>query len=102
MSKLARKPPSPPKPKITRPLAQQPSDDSRPMTRKMMQALTQLIEESDGKLTRAQFARDIGRRPNEMVEWLGCWRSSPTSESLLKMFAWALKHDRHFAKRLLS
>ena len=97
----SRKPPTPPVPRQSRPLAQ-PKGKDRILTRKMMGALGQMIDQSEGRLTRHQLAADIGRHSTEVVEWIGCWRSFPNAEATLSMLKWALAQDRSFIKTLFS
>ncbi len=97
----ARKPPTPPIPRQSRPLAQ-PKGKDRALTRKMMGALGAMIDSSEGRLTRHQLAKDIGRHSTEVVEWIGCWRNFPSSETVLLMLAWAVGKDRSFIKTLFQ
>ncbi len=67
-----------------------------------MTAISSLIDQSEGKLTRHELAKAIGRNYTEVVEWLGCWRNFPSAETLLLMQAWAITKDRSFIKTLFS
>ncbi len=96
-----RKPPTPPVPRQSRPLAQ-PKGKDRALTRKMMTAISSLIDQSEGKLTRQGLSIDIGRSNNEVVEWLGAWRNFPNAETTLALLRWAIQQDRSFVKTLFS
>ncbi len=97
----SRKPPTPPIPRQSRPLAQ-PKGKDRALTRKMMTAISSLIDQSEGKLTRQGLSIDIGRSNNEVVEWLGAWRNFPNAETTLALLRWAIQQDRSFVKTLFS
>jgi len=59
-----------------------------------MKRIVEIIEGSEGRLTRASLARDIGKGPTEVSEWIRGDRSTPLSETTLMLRDWADRHDR--------
>lgn len=97
----SKKPPTPPNPRHTnRPLAQPTiATSEHPLTDALMKRITRIIDNSDGKLTRAMLADAIGKRYQDAVEYLRGFRSRPNSEITLRLLRWADKHDPKTAKK---
>lgn len=91
-----RTPPTPPQVRhINRPLAQ-PKTSVRPITMAVMGRLSQIIEDSDGKLTRQSVAAALGVPVANLTEWIGGYRSAPGAERLGQMIVFGMQKDRRF------
>lgn len=90
----SRRPPTPPKPKLTRPLATpKPTNGDRPLTTEVMQRIRRVMEQSQGEISFPSIARDVGQNSNQISEWIGGWRSAPGSERFAELCRWLAQHD---------
>lgn len=67
--------------------------EARPLTQKLMARAARILDKSDGKLTRAAFAKAIGKSYSETVEYLAGFRSAPNSEVTLRIVRFVEKHE---------
>lgn len=74
----------------------------RPMTRRLLALINQIVEESEGTITKASIAKEIGTTPQEIYEWMAGSRSLPNGEKSLLLLAWAEKKQKNFAQKMLS
>lgn len=101
MSTTSRKPPTPPAPKLTRPLAQQPPP-KHPLTHEVMQRIRKAIRDSAGKITLTTFAADIDCNPKQAREWVSILRAAPVGDALIKSILWLVRHDPTFNREFLK
>lgn len=91
---MSKKPVSQPQPKqVNKPLATS-KQRPRPLTDALLARVSKIIEESNGKHTRASLARDLGKPLPNISEWLIGYRSAPSSENTLELLAWANKNEK--------
>lgn len=95
----ARKPPQPPTPRQTRPLAQ-PKPQARPLTTELMSRLKAIRDGSEGKITNETLAKELEKTKQEIAEWLGSYRSAPNSETTIAFILFGLTHDKNLLKGL--
>lgn len=67
-----------------------------------MTLLSQIVEESEGEITKVQIAKDIGCTRSEISEWLAATRNLPNGEKTLLLLAWAEKKQKNFAQKMFS
>lgn len=90
----SRKPPQPPTPRLTRPLAQPKVPHAqRPLTTEIMQRIRKVIEDSNGALNCVTIAQDIDAHKNQVVEWISGFRAAPGSERFAELCRWLAQHD---------
>lgn len=95
----ARRPPQPPTPRQTRPLAQ-PKPQARPLTTEIIQRIRRVVEKSDGAITYETMAAEMGASRAQIAEWVGGYRSAPNSESMIQLCRWLAKRDATFLKQV--
>lgn len=98
----ARKPVTPPAPKLTRPLAQPQATPKNPITTEIMQRVRRVIRDSRGLITTKTIAQEIHANPNQVREWVGSWRSTPYGDNLIKICRWLTRHDFNFISEIIG
>lgn len=91
--------PLPPQPLIKRPLAAPKNEHAdRPLTNALMARVQAIIDDSEGKHTRASLARDLGKVPQVLTEYLSGYRATPNSETTLALVEWCEKNEKRRRK----
>lgn len=86
-------PPTRPR-QVNRPLKSKRVKQLTPKTDRLMERIVKILAESEGKLTRAMLAREMGKTPEEISEYLRRYRSNPSSECALAMQEWAARNEK--------
>lgn len=96
----SRKPPLPPKPKLTRAPAKLP-DSKNPITAEIMQRIRRQIAKSNGLITIQSIAEDIDIPRQACSEYLYLCRATPGGDRLAKMIRWLAAHDPTFTGEVI-
>lgn len=89
----SRKPPLPPKPKLTRAPAKQQPEPKNPITQEIMQRVRRVILNSEGQITTSTIAEELGICRASIREWVNCSRSMPGADNLISLLRWLADHD---------
>lgn len=89
----SRKPPLPPKPKLTRAPAKTHPEPRNPITTEIMQRVRRVIVNSEGQITTATIADELGINRRQFAEWVSCYRAAPSGDNLLNIIRWLIPHD---------
>lgn len=89
----ARKPPLPPNPKLTRAPAKQQPEPRNPITTEIMQRVRRVIVSSQGQITTASIADELGINRRQFAEWISCYRAQPYGDNLISIIRWLIHHD---------
>lgn len=70
--------------------------EPRKLTNALMKRVEKLLEKTG--TTQTDLARHLGKRPNEVSEWIRGWRSAPSGEMTLRIQKWCDDQDKKLAK----
>lgn len=98
----ARKPPLPPKPKLTRAPAKTQPESKNPITTEIMQRIRRVIAKSDGQITIQTIAEELDIPRQACSEYISCSRATPGGDRFAKFFIWIHKHDPTFRPDVLD
>lgn len=96
----ARKPVTPPAPKLNRPLASSP-EPKNPITTEIMQRVRRVIASSKGLINITAIAEELDISRPKLGEWVACWRSSPSGDNLMAIIRWLSRHDETFVPEII-
>jgi hypothetical protein len=94
-----RKPVTPPKPRITRPLVQ-PTPQRNPITSEIMQRVRRVIR--DRQITIPLVADEAEVSRHQLAEWVSHKGGAPYGDNLVKLIRWLALYDKTFVREVVQ
>lgn len=97
----SRKPPLPPKPKLTRAPAKPIPESKNPITQEIMQRIRRVIAKSDGQITIQTIAEELDIPRQACSEYISCSRATPGGDRFAKFIRWLAIRDSTFIPEVI-